>query len=345
MIALVVTIIVLIILATVSINVVFGEGGLIKRAELAKQIYEDDVKKEEEKMKGLEQSIKENIKEPEVITENIKGAFIKYDVEYMDTLEEYEYTSTNGWRLENYDLAEDGKTLSNVRLISTGVPARMNYIYDDETNNYYKWVTDNTKIEEFKNSVLGSGYTVYTGEKKYCSLQASAGFYYNLGQMTFIQGTEYTIGNQGYYTKIKNGNKTYSSGETLGDNLFKARNDAKIRMLTLPELNRALGETDIDRCEYEISDEKGLYQLENISTGTMLNNNKYTTGWYWLASPYSEENNYSSVCLVRYYGLVSRGSGGHGLGVRPLITLDSKVQLVKKTDSTGFVYYEMVNVN
>ena len=37
LIALVVTIVVLIILATVSINIVFSEGGIIARAELAKE--------------------------------------------------------------------------------------------------------------------------------------------------------------------------------------------------------------------------------------------------------------------------------------------------------------------
>ena len=57
LIALVVTIIILIILATVSINVVFGEGGLIKRAEISRQLYENSAKNEEEKMKELENTI------------------------------------------------------------------------------------------------------------------------------------------------------------------------------------------------------------------------------------------------------------------------------------------------
>ena len=70
-----VTIIILIILATVSINVVFGEGGLIKRAELAKQIYEKNVKNEEEKMNELKQNvgeyIKDNNKDKEIEVESI----------------------------------------------------------------------------------------------------------------------------------------------------------------------------------------------------------------------------------------------------------------------------------
>ncbi len=50
LIALVVTIIVLIILATVSINMVVGENGLIRKAEQARDAYEESSKREEEDM-------------------------------------------------------------------------------------------------------------------------------------------------------------------------------------------------------------------------------------------------------------------------------------------------------
>ena len=317
-----------------------NEGGLIGREQKAKELYENDEKKEEQ-MTKLEQEEEKYAKERENEnkTESIKGAFIKYDVEYTDM--GYEYTSTNGWRLENYELAADGKTLSNVRLISTGVPARMDYCYEDTTNNYSKWITDNTKLTEFKNNVLGTDYNTYTGSRQYSALQVSAGFYYNLGQMTFEQVTTYDKKNQGYYTKIKNGNTTYTSGETTGDNLFKARNDANIRMLTLPEINRALGIDDIDNTI--IDDATGLYKLNAISTGTDLKNNRYNTGSYWLASPYSDTGNYEIVCYVSCRGNVYGSISSEG--VRPLVSLESRVQLVKKTDASGFVYYEMVNVN
>ena len=45
-----------------SINAVFGEGGLIKRAELAKQIYENDAKREEEQFKNLEDYVVQSTK-------------------------------------------------------------------------------------------------------------------------------------------------------------------------------------------------------------------------------------------------------------------------------------------
>ena len=218
----------------------------------------------------------------------------------------------------------------------------MIYYFSFSHNNYSKWITDSTKLTEFKNNVLGTDYKTYTRTYTYYkSLQASAGFYYNLGQMTFEQGTTYNKLNQGYYTKIKNGNATYTSGETTGDNLFKTRNDASIRMLTLPELNRALGRDDIYSTN-NITDTTGLYQLNQISTGTALTSNIYDKYFYWLASPYL--NDTEKVLCVVYNGYVLSDYGNVG-GVRPLVSLESRVQLVKKTDASGIVYYEMVNVN
>lgn len=53
LIALVITIIILIILATVSINAVLGEGGLIQRAQEAKRLTEQAVLEEQETLNSL----------------------------------------------------------------------------------------------------------------------------------------------------------------------------------------------------------------------------------------------------------------------------------------------------
>ena len=55
LVALVVTIVILIILATVSINVVLGEGGLIQQAKLAKELASNSIISEEESMNTLMQ--------------------------------------------------------------------------------------------------------------------------------------------------------------------------------------------------------------------------------------------------------------------------------------------------
>ena len=93
-----------------------------------------------------------------------------------------------------------------------------------------------------------------------------------------------------------------------------------------------------------ITDTTGIYQLDAISTGTALTSNTYDDGYYWLASPDPNAGYNSYVCVVNYYGFVGSVSSIYR-GVRPLVSLTSKVQLVKKTDTSGIVYYEMVNVN
>ena len=59
MVALVITIVILIILATVSIGAVFGENGLIKQAELAKDLSVNSTKHEEESMANLAEYMNE----------------------------------------------------------------------------------------------------------------------------------------------------------------------------------------------------------------------------------------------------------------------------------------------
>lgn len=53
LIALVVTIVVLIILATVSVNTVLGQNGIISKAKQAKEIYSNTIAQEDEEMKVL----------------------------------------------------------------------------------------------------------------------------------------------------------------------------------------------------------------------------------------------------------------------------------------------------
>lgn len=70
LIALVITVVILIILATVTLNVVLGEGGLIERAKLAKELTEEAAKQEQDSLNKLMDEYAnimaedENIKEP-----------------------------------------------------------------------------------------------------------------------------------------------------------------------------------------------------------------------------------------------------------------------------------------
>ena len=71
MVALVVTIIILIILATITINMAFGEGGIIEKAQQAKNLTEQAVEDEQESLNSLMKEYANIMAEDEEITEPI----------------------------------------------------------------------------------------------------------------------------------------------------------------------------------------------------------------------------------------------------------------------------------
>ena len=216
------------------------------------------------------------------------GTFVEYDVAYTDVYNsDYKYTKTNGWRLLDYTKNTNG-TYSNVKLISTGVPAILYYDYTESDTNLY--VRDEAKLEEFK-SVLGSDYRYYTGTNTYYALQAAAGLYYNFGDIKFAYGTSSRGENLGYFTEMTSNGITYNSentAETTGSKLFIPTGvNASVRLLTLPEMNKMLGRTDIDSTSMmtDPNGADGLFVLENIKNITSMSTYDYSDGDYWLASP------------------------------------------------------------
>ena len=266
-----------------------------------------------------------------------KGDFVEYNVAYTDVCNSNnKYTTTNGWRLLDYTDNGDG-TYSNVKLISTGVPASLYYYYDDTTNNSW-YVTDSSKLTDFKN-VLGNDYALYTGSKTYYSLQAAAGMYYNFGDIKFAYGETKRGYSLGWFTEIITNGITYNSTntiETTGSNLFIPQGvNASVRLLTLPEMNKMLGRTDID------SDDKmtdptgmtGMFVLQNLKNLTGMNSYTYDEDndvWlYWLASPrtiigFSDNN--EKMTLVGNDGVIF-STAKTWAGVRPVVSLTSNVKL------------------
>ena len=265
-----------------------------------------------------------------------KGVFVKYDVTYTDAYRGYEYTTTNGWRLIDYTENADG-TYSNVKIMSTGIPARLDYKRSDTTNNSW-WATEEETLTNFREVLGGDNYTFYTGDKTYYSLQASAGMYYKFEKINFAYGVGKRGDNLGYFKSITSNGTTYDVNNTTaktGGDLFNLYGDnAKVRLLTLPEINNALGRTDIDDTS-SFDDSTGLYELESISTaGIGLDSNAYTTSGddYWVASPFPSTSSNYYGCYVNSTGSMrySYGNSNAGIsvcGVRPVVCLSSNVQL------------------
>ena len=241
------------------------------------------------------------------VKESLKGAFVEYNVAYKDVAGGYDYTTKNGWRLLDYTDNGDG-TYSNVKLISTGVPADLYYRGLTGYPNTSWYVKDETRedgdektLTNFRNVLTDNGkydYTFYTGNYTYLGLQASAGLYYNFGDIKFAYGTSCEE-NKGWFTEITSNGTTYNSTnttETTGNNLFIPNGvNASVRLLTLPEMNKILGRTDIDSTS-QMTDPAGMtgiFVLQNVKNLTGMSKYIYdfsassdnSSEDYYLASP------------------------------------------------------------
>ncbi|MDO5555665.1 MAG: DUF6273 domain-containing protein, partial [Clostridia bacterium] len=180
---------------------------------------------------------------------------------------------------------------------------------------------------------------------------AAAGMYNNFASIPFIYtDTNYNnLSNKyniGYYNAVtKDG--TSVEENTNGGNLFLTGNADKVRMLTLPEINNAIGKSAINEWNYTISDSEepapGLFKLDQLKKITGLSGYTYNTGYYWLASPYS--SNTRSVRSVYYSGSVGNGNS-NTFGVRPAVSLGSDISYkVERESENGFSYLVLSKVS
>ncbi len=264
-----------------------------------------------------------------------EAPFVEYNVSYTDMRNNQQYTKDNGWRLQSATPNGDG-TYSNVKLMSTGIPAMLYYYYYDNRTDCDWSVKEEDKLTEFKKILGENDFAFYNGSGTYYGLRGAAGFYYNFGQIKFKYGTDKEEANKGYFTSITSNNTTYNNSgdntEKTGDeifNLYKGKG-ATVRLLTLPELNKALNREDIDSINI-ITDQTGLYRLDQLKSISDMSQYSYSSGSYWLASPYPGGGNYDLyVCNVNYNGSFSYNISSNisNFGVRPLVCLNSNIQLI-----------------
>lgn len=142
--------------------------------------------------------------------------------------------------------------------------------------------------------------------------------------------------NKGYFTSITSNGTTYDSSnkeEKTGNDLFKVRDDATVRLLTLPEINRILGRKEENSSVIDVDststistteDSIGLFRLDQLSNITGMKS--YSNGYYWLASPWPRTNSYDYLCYFNYYGEVGI-SRDKPREVRPVVCLTTNVKL------------------
>ena len=131
LIALVITIVILIILATVSINVVLGEGGLIQRAQQAKELTEQAVLEEQQGLNSLMSEF------TNIMAEDQNPPEEKSEVEEArDSGEAFEDTTTITDDLDNPVTVPGGFNIAD----DSGTKVEEGIVIEDSNNNQFVWI-------------------------------------------------------------------------------------------------------------------------------------------------------------------------------------------------------------
>ncbi len=243
------------------------------------------------------------------------GLFIEYNVSYTDMcVTGQTFTKDNGWRIlyAEEDTAHPGQ-YKNVKIVSTGIPAKLYYHYDGTNGNSWWGTTGNAN------------------EK------ATYGMKYNFTSIPMSSTTSPAKNAAGYGT-ITNGDQVANVTNTANGSIFitskaKTEDDANtteiesVHALTLEELNIARNLAQNSTTQTATTDgAKGLFYLRNLSQlDSSYGYTSSTDSYYWLASPYSG-NTTNSVCLTGGGGGSIGYSNNKAFGLRPVVSLKSNIQ-------------------
>ena len=355
LIALVVTIVVLIILATVTINTVLGDNEIISRAQKARDSYSNSQKSEDEQMAVLANEMAQydtdnsgsgggTTKPAEGITATVEGKTVTIT---KDNVATYLGKVVSNYKPTGTTVAVGGTTYTvsnNYRLYYVdfeGKYGEKNGVYlkaDCTSNNYQLPVTDttastadNVKIKALNPSLYKDGATSPTASQQ------------NMKAVTFLTNTN-------NWNSLKIGASiadkvNYVVGAPSVEMMFDSYNTKyglKDKAINIEELT---ADTERAKLVYQYTSGDYGYKVGpchakvaeyyywtsdySVKTDATIDSMYYPGDdqYYWLASPSAYD---SSYVLIVYYG-----DGGHvdcyyygdGIAFCPLVSLKSTVSL------------------
>ena len=352
LIALVVTIVVLIILATVSINTVLGDNGIIKKAQEAKEAYSKSVKAEDTAMQELlnEMAQYEEVKKDETgITATVDGKTVTIT---KDNVAYYLGRVVTNYKPTGTTVAVGGTTYTvsnNYRLYYVDFEGKYGekngvYLKADCTNKNYALGQDTTasKEDNIKIEALNPSLYNQTGVTSPVASQA------NMKAVTWLLNTSnwnslktgariedkvnYVVGApsvemmfDSYNTKYGLKDKAINIGELTAD----TERAKLVYQYTSGDLGYKVGPCHGSGTEYDYY--TSYYSVKTDATIDSMyypGDNKN----YWLASPSASDagnvnyvGGYSGGFV--YYKYYSNGLLDSGLAVCPLVSLKSTVSL------------------
>ena len=337
LIALVVTIVVLIILATVSINAVFGDNGLIRQAEEARDHQANAVASDEEAMARLEQEYANVIATEPEENEGTGGG----------------NTGTTGSAsaVAEAPATYYGKTITGYSGYGKETSGYEWQIYYSDGNNIYITTTDYILTTDCPNGKSGSApynngdyqpswdniISDYAGSSDITDTRLTKWLSYlssDYGTSTYnnMKATAYLLDTSVWNTNFKGDKAEYAIGGPTLDMFVASYKDTHAEKYV--ELNSSTygyqvkWNTDSSYANY-IS---GLTADE--LNGLYIKSDTSKASYQWLASP--SANSVSNMMVLYYGGRVYYYYYANGLtGVRPLVCLSSDVVLEANGD--GYV--------
>ena len=358
LIALVVTIVVLIILATVSINTVLGDNGIISRAQKARDSYSNSQKSEDEQMAVLANEMAQYdtkgggsgggsdtpTKPAEGITATVEGKTV--------TITKDNVATYLGKVVNNYVPTTNSVTIgSTAYTVSTqyrlyyvdfdGKYGEKNGVYlkaDCTSNNYQLPITDttastadNVKIKALNPSLYKDGVTSPTASNK------------NMKAVTFLTNTSnwnslktgasiadkvnYVVGApsvemmfDSYNTKYGLKDKAINTGALTAD----TERAKLVYQYTSGDLGYKVGPCHDNGTEYD------YYTSDySVKTDATIDSMYYpgNSQYYWLASPSAYNTDYVLYVYYAYGGLVAYNTYDGDFAFCPLVSLKSTVSL------------------
>ena len=344
LIALVVTVVVLIILATVSINTVLGDNGIIGRAQKARDSYQNSQKSEDEQMAVLANEMAEYDEKEEGITATVDGKTVTITKDNVGTylgkvVSNYKptattvtvgsttYTVSNKYRLYYVDF--DGKYGEN-----NGVYLKA----DCTSNNYELPITDTTtadasniKIKALNPSLYKTGVTSPTASNN------------NMKAVTFLTNTSnwnslktgasladkvnYVVGAPSVEMMMDSYNTKYGLNDKAinTDELTEDTERAKlVYQYTSGDVGYKVGPCHDNETEYD------YYTSDySVKTDSAIDSMYYPGSGnnYWLASPSAGYAYYLLHVNYDFGGNMNTSGFGADYAFCPLVSLKSSVSL------------------
>ena len=263
-----------------------------------------------------------------VVTEiSVIGDYVNYNISYTDMNTNYGFTATNGWRILSRTQNASDSSKYDIKIVSTGVPAKLYYQYNNNIGNSNNgwWGTDSQVEELYGSTYSTAGYNY--NNSGYPNYYAATGLQKNFSSITFDNGTSQSTANKGCWQSVAG--KTSGTG---ADFVASGYNNISVHNLTLSELNtaRKLSETSTTRTTTTDGD-TGLFYLRNLATeNSNFGYTSSTTCPYWLGSPSTSGAYY--LYGVYYSGSIS-SDYGYTYGVRPVVSISGVT--MTQNQSTG----------